>query len=237
MGVYSSIGRKNACCRALRGVTRSRGSHRMDVFARSASWACRGATTSDNGLHLLTRRSDLSVTLGGGQSSADPEQNFLALLAILLGNGPIIASTMAMCSKLSCVGKTMSPVYNSIRMQPNDHKSLEQFHPNCITTSGARYCRVWMTLAWWSSWKVAPPKSITFMSHLRGRRTVPAPRGFCTVVYSEPTSIMFSGFRSVCVSVMPWQNERASRSWPMSTWMSATNKPLYPLHFIKSSRL
>ena len=49
-------------------------------------------------------------------------------------------------------------------MQPTDHRSDCGPQPHSRITSGARYCRVFIIFVWWSFSKVAPPKSINFMS-------------------------------------------------------------------------
>ena len=59
--------------------------------------------------------------------------------------------------------KNNSPVNSSAIIQATPQLSLTLPHPQPKITSGARYYRVFIILVWYSSSKVAEPKSITFI--------------------------------------------------------------------------
>ena len=109
-------------------------------------------------------------------------------------------------------------MYSSMRMQPTDHMSDGRPHPVPRMTSGARYCRVLMTLPLRSQSYVAPPKSMTRMEVSAGASTrAPALRLELVLSLtwngSRDTSRMFSSFRSVCTRPMSCMNATAVSSW------------------------
>merc|ERR1740129_664598 len=100
-------------------------------------------------------------------------------------------------------------------MDPMDHRSESSSHPCAKSTSGPRYCLVFMMEAWCSSSYVELPKAMSLSLLLTGRRYSPgallddevllllshsSSRGKCvTRGGSVLCKRMFSGFRSVCV--------------------------------------
>lgn len=175
--------RKKGCCRICWASGLLLGSHTSNSETMSANALCSGRTYLCNRLHRSTFRTLVLDDALAGQSSIPSfsRKYFCAALfeECTMFNGqswPVTCFIIARCSKLSCVGNNISPVYNSMRMHPTDHQSEDIVHVIPKITSGHLYCLVLITDEWWSCSKVAPPKSINLICALRGRLTIPDPR-------------------------------------------------------------
>lgn len=111
---------------------------------------------------------------------------------------------------------------------------ISHHFPHSKITSGALYYLVLIILEWCSLEKVAPPKSIIFISlFVLG----PGTHMLFTFSISSYLNNIFSGFKSVCVNSLLCINPIASKIYLKKLYIRSIEKPLYPFFFIISNKL
>lgn len=151
-----------------------------------------------------------------------------ALAIIQFGKAPEFFSIIKRCYGSAWVSKRSSPVSSSIIMHPIDQTSLISFHlQHSRITSGLLYCLVLIIELWWSSYFVAPPKSMILILLEDGKYLVMSGfLGCSALISSSYSNKIFSGFRSVWVYPIRCKNARDLRICLKNDWTIGRGNPI-----------